>query len=114
MSHISTHVLDTSTGRPAAGVHVKLELLSGNEDWKVLGSGATDPDGRLKLSFPEGFHFAPGTYRLRFDTGSYFRAQRIPGLYPEVAVVFDVRDPERPLHIPLLLSPHGYTTYRGS
>lgn len=114
MSHVSTHVLDTSTGRPAGGVPVKLELLSGDEDWEVLSGGATDTDGRLKLSFPAASSFTAGTYRLRFDTGSYFRAQKIAGLYPEVVVVFEVRDPGRPFHIPLLLSPHGYTTYRGS
>lgn len=114
MSHISTHVLDTAAGQPAAGIPVRLEVHSGNEIWKVLGEGATDTDGRLKLSLPAGISLATGTYRLRFDTGSYFRAQKIAGLYPEVAIVFEVRDPRLPFHIPLLLSPHGYTTYRGS
>lgn len=110
MSAITTHVLDTARGRPAAGVAVRLERGP-----KLLGRGATDEDGRLRDLLPDD---APplerGTYRLVFETERYFAGQGIASFYPEVAVVFQVRDPEQHYHVPLLLSPFGYSTYRGT
>jgi 5-hydroxyisourate hydrolase len=113
MSSITAHVLDTSLGRPAAGLPVVLEVEMGGGGWKALGRGATDADGRLKDVLVSG-SLQKGTYRLTFDTGAYFAARKVEGLYPTVTVVFAVRRAEEHYHIPLLLSPFGYTTYRGS
>ncbi len=112
MSPITTHVLDTARGRPAAGVPVLLELRSGSETWTERGRGTTDADGRIKdlVAGP----LVPGVYRLTFDTAAYFRAQKLEAFYPYVAIVFEVRDPASHHHVPLLLSPFGYSTYRGS
>jgi len=107
---ITTHVLDTALGRPAAGVPVTLERHDGGA-WQPLAAGATDGDGRLRTFDPPR---VPGTYRLRFDTGEYFRANGQNGFYPYVEVVFDVTDAAGHHHVPLLLSPFGYSTYRGS
>ena len=105
---ISTHILDTATGRPAPGVKIRLELRDG-AGWRPIGDGATDEDGRLRTLVPPGP--APhGTYRLTFDTGSYLGAA---AFFPEVQIVFVVAD-DRHHHVPLLLSPFGYSTYRGS
>jgi 5-hydroxyisourate hydrolase len=114
MSGITTHVLDTARGMPAAGVPVVLEVWSGEHGWQVLGSAATDPDGRARNLVPASVAIAEGTYRLTFDVRSYFQAQPEVGFFPEVSVVFSVRDPAQHYHVPLLLSPFGYTTYRGS
>ena len=108
---ITTHVLDTSLGRPAAGVPVRLERAS---DARVIGEGRTDGDGRLRTLVGEGMELTPGAYRLVFDTGAYFKARGTSGFFPEVVIVFDVRDPAQHHHVPLLLSPFGYSTYRGS
>ena len=115
MSRITTHVLDTALGRPAAGVKVRLERMSrsgGAPD--VLGQGATDDDGRLRDLAPPGPALVPGTYRLTFDTGDYFRGQELEGFYPQVSIDFEVGDGMAHYHVPLLLSPFGYSTYRGS
>lgn len=113
MSQITTHVLDVSLGRPAAGVSVVLEIEKTAGVWKELSRGATDGDGRLRhLLVPSSL--VEGTYRLTFDTGSYFASCRVAGLYPRVSVEFQVRDLKAHYHIPLLLSPYGYSTYRGS
>jgi len=109
MSAITTHILDTSRGQPASGVPVSLEQQSGGA-WKLLGHGVTNLDGRLASLLPEDAALAVGIYRLTFDTRAYLPN----GLYPEVTITFQVRDAERHYHIPLLLSPYGYTTYRGS
>lgn len=114
MSMITTHVLDTSLGRPAAGVPVRLEIQTGDQVWKVLGQGTTDADGRASQLLPAGTNQLAGTYRLTFDTSAYFKAQGKTGFYPEVAVVFSVHDPAQHYHVPLLLNPYGYSTYRGS
>ncbi len=107
---ITTHVLDTALGRPAAGVPIVLEH-AGAGGWAQIGSGATDADGRLRtLGAPP----APGVCRLRFDTAAYFRATGQGGFYPFVEVAFEVTDPGGHYHVPLLLSPYGYSTYRGS
>lgn len=103
---ITTHVLDIARGRPAAGVPVILERAT-SEAWELVGAGVTDADGRLEpLAAPP----RAGRYRLTFDTGAFHP----DGFYPEIVVTFTVREPGEHHHVPLLLSPHGYTTYRGS
>ena len=114
MSAITTHILDTSRGRPASGVRVVLELRSADDDWKEIGRGVTDADGRLKGLLPAGATLAEATYRLTFDTEGYFSSQNIESFYPEVIIVFSVRDRSEHYHVPLLLNPYGYSTYRGS
>ena len=111
MTGITTHVLDTTRGCPAAGVPVVLERAE-DSGWQAVGSGITDADGRvsdLLSSAPEG-----GRYRLTFDTGAYFGSLGVAGFYPEVSVTFVVARGEGHCHVPLLLSPFGYSTYRGS
>ena len=110
---ITTHVLDTAKGAPAVGVPVVLEIWS-ESGWRVLASAATDRDGRARHLFPDDAVMTEGTYRLTFDVHAYFQAQAVATFYPEVSVVFTVRDADRHHHVPLLLSPFGYTTYRGS
>jgi 5-hydroxyisourate hydrolase len=112
MSAITTHVLDTARGRPAAGVPITLSRMEGDQ-WKPLGAGETDADGRLRTLLPAG-PLAMGTYRIAFDTAAYFRAQKEEGFYPSVTVDFVVKDAGGHYHVPLLLSPYGFSTYRGS
>lgn len=114
MSRITTHVLDTSRGRPAAEVGVTLEVQSDAGDWRVVGRGATDADGRLRSLTGEGAALSGGVYRLTFETGDYFAAQAEETFYPLAVVVFRVRDAAEHYHVPLLVSPFGYSTYRGS
>lgn len=114
MSRISTHVLNTAKGKPAQGVPVQLERQDSSGKWSAVGSGQTDQDGRCNHLLPEGEHLCEGIYRLAFDTASYFAACKQEGLYPSVEITFQVRSGESHFHIPLLLSPNGYTTYRGS
>lgn len=112
MSPISTHVLDTARGAPAAGVEVALERGSASGDsWTPVASGRTGADGRLAEL---GSVATAGRYRLRFDSGAYFRAAGTPAFFPEVTVQFTVESPDEHHHVPLLLSPFGYSTYRGS
>lgn len=106
---LSTHVLDTARGRPAGGMPVRLDRYEG-AGWRALAEDVTDDDGRLK-DLPAD---AEGTYRLRFGTGPYFAARREPTFYPEVGVVFEITDAAEHHHVPLLVSPYGYSTYRGS
>jgi 5-hydroxyisourate hydrolase len=113
MSKITTHVLDTSVGRPASGVPVVLDVEEVGTGWKQIGRGATDKDGRLRDLLGEGT-LVEGTYRLTFDTHTYFADRKIESLYPQVSVIFSVRDAHEDYHVPLLLNPFGYTTYRGS
>jgi 5-hydroxyisourate hydrolase len=110
---ISTHILDTSVGRPAADVPVSLSRWQ-QEQWTSVAGGRTDADGRCRQLLPERAAVEPGLYRIRFDTAAYYKAQRLTGLYPYVEIVFEVRDIHRHFHIPLLLTANGYTTYRGS
>ncbi|HYE66695.1 MAG TPA: hydroxyisourate hydrolase [Pyrinomonadaceae bacterium] len=114
MSAITTHVLDTAHGRPAGGVPIVLEFQIAGGGWQILGQGQTDADGRLRDLLPPDFTLTEGIYRLTFDTSAYFAARSLPGFYPEIAVVFIVHDAAQHYHVPLLLSPYGYTTYRGS
>jgi 5-hydroxyisourate hydrolase len=113
MSGITTHVLDTSLGRPASGVAVRLERREGSA-WLDLARGATDADGRCTNLLPDGTSLQPSIYRLSFDSAGYFGRRGVPTFYPEVAVTFEVREPAQHHHVPLLLSPFGYSTYRGS
>jgi 5-hydroxyisourate hydrolase len=111
MSTLSTHVLDAASGLPAAGVPVTLERRGG-DGWQPLGEAVTDDDGRVRDLAPGGL--GTGVHRLVFATGEYFAATGQTGFYPEVSVVFDVTDTSRHYHVPLLLSPYAYSTYRGS
>jgi 5-hydroxyisourate hydrolase len=111
MSQVTTHVLDTARGAPAAGVPVRLESASG-AGTEEIGSASTDADGRVQAIGPE--RLAAGTYRLVFDTGGYFAQQGTAGFFPEVAVAFTIEGEGQHYHVPLLLSPFGYATYRGS
>lgn len=112
MSGISTHVLDTSRGRPASGVPVSLDVKTEVGAWTTIGRGTTDSDGRAKMLTEASA--ARAVYRLVFDTKAYFLAWNLEGFYPEVSIVFEVRDPSQRYHVPLLLSPFGFSTYRGS
>ncbi len=114
MKRISTHVLDITQGQPAKDVAVRLERRESAGEWALLYSSRTDGDGRCGQLLPESEVLRPGLYRVSFDTASYHHAQSIEGLYPIVEITFQVRDGETHFHIPLLLSPNGYTTYRGS
>jgi len=114
MNRISTHVLDVAQGKPAKDVPVRLERKESAGEWRVLSSSRTDGDGRCAQLLPENEVLREGVYRLAFDTASYHLAKKIEGLYPAVEITFQVRHGESHFHIPLLLSPHGYTTYRGS
>ncbi|HEY0080306.1 MAG TPA: hydroxyisourate hydrolase [Pyrinomonadaceae bacterium] len=114
MSAITTHVLDTARGRPADGVPVRLELQTAGGVWQLLGQGQTDRDGRLRDLLSDSDALTEGVYRLTFDTSAYFAARSTPGFYPEVSVVFVIHDAAQHYHVPLLLSPYGYSTYRGS
>ena len=112
-SPITTHVLDVARGRPASGVPVLLEILKREDEWLEIGRGETDDDGRLRtLMVPTALETA--TYRIRFDTDAYFKTHGTEGFYPEVSIIFIVRDDTSHYHVPLLLSPYGYSTYRGS
>ena len=111
MSQVTTHVLDTALGRPAAGVPVALEQLVGGT-WSPLAVAATDADGRVAELGPEALE--SGRYRITFDTASYFSATGQIGFFPEVTLVFVVASSAEHYHVPLLLSPFGYSTYRGS
>ena len=109
---ISTHVLDTATGRPAAGVGVRLERMRAGT-WEVLSDAETDVDGRSGDLLGDSAAVERGVYRVRFETGAYFAAKGERCLYPFVEIVFEVMD-ARHYHIPLLLTANGFTTYRGS
>jgi 5-hydroxyisourate hydrolase len=113
MSGITTHVLDTARGRPAAGVPVLLEIQE-ETDWREIGRAETEADGRVRHLLSVGSALSTGIYRLTFDLETYFRAAEVEGFYPQAAIVFHVRDANQHYHVPLLLSPYGYSTYRGS
>lgn len=109
---LSTHILDTSLGRPAAGVSIVLSRLE-DGNFVEISRGITDDDGRCRTLL-DGHDLDVATYKLRFATGEYFAAQHIAGLYPYVEIVFSIRDSAQHYHIPLLLTANGYSTYRGS
>lgn len=114
MSPITTHVLDTSVGRPGAGIPVQLERKTHSAGWQVLAEKMTDFDGRISDLLPLHDAFLPGHYRLNFETGPYFLTRNIECFFPHVTVGFVVKDPQQHYHVPLLLSPYSYSTYRGS
>ena len=113
MSAITTHVLDTARGVPAAGVAVVLEREEAS-GWRLIGRGETDADGRQRGLMPGADPAPAGLYRLRFDTRTYFESQSAPVFFPQVTVTFQLAQGSDHLHVPLLLSPFGYSTYRGS
>jgi len=123
MSTISTHILDTSIGRPASGVQVTLEVLGIPHSsltgdvwrgmWHPVAESITDTDGRCSLT-PKSDAVKPGIHRLTFITGPYFAGRKQSTLYPEVTITFTVLEGEAKYHIPLLVNPYGYSTYRGS
>ena len=132
MSSLSTHALDTATGHPAKGLPLMLEYqpdaqawkqycqdrLAGHESskpvWQTLAKGVTNADGRCPELLAAGTVIQPGLYRMDFDTASYFQQQGVTGFYPLVQVIFEITASNEHYHIPLLLSPYGYSTYRGS
>jgi 5-hydroxyisourate hydrolase len=110
---ISTHVLDTAAGRPAPAVAVRLEHREG-AIWRVLAELSTDHDGRVPAMVPADAAPGAGDYKLIFETGAYFSARGVETFYPRAVVEFTVREPAAHYHVPLLISPFGYSTYRGS
>jgi 5-hydroxyisourate hydrolase len=112
MSAITTHVLDTSLGQPASELRIELHRKSG-EDWKSIGAGVTDENGRCGSLLGQ-TPLAEGTYRLTFHAGAYFNALHVDTFYSDIPVIFEVRDARAHYHVPLLIGPFGYTTYRGS
>lgn len=111
---LSTHVLDTSRGRPAEGIPIVVEVLDSIGGWQTVGGGITDADGRIKGLLRDPEAFAQGLYRLTFSLDGYFSAQGVHAFYPQAVVEFRVEDGGQHFHIPLLLNPFGYSTYRGS
>ncbi|MGZ8177836.1 hydroxyisourate hydrolase [Williamsia sp. SKLECPSW1] len=107
MASVSTHVLDAVTGRPAVGVAVTLTAADGS----TVSEDVTDDDGRV-ASVADGL--APGVFRIRFDTGTWFATREIETFYPEIVVTFRITDPDGHQHVPILLSPFAFSTYRGS
>jgi 5-hydroxyisourate hydrolase len=112
MNGISTHVLDTAKGRPAQGVRVIAERMSADGTFIAVGGGVTDSNGRIPQLLGSGAALQAGAYRLTFSAGEYFGDNA--AFYSEITVQFMVRDPSTHYHVPLLLSPYGYTTYRGT
>lgn len=112
MSQITTHVLDTSAGKPGTGISLKLLQMINNE-WKSIAQGITNADGRVPDLLPGGKNLSPGTYKIQFETGDYYARQHIKTFYPAVEITFTIFDDSH-YHVPLLISPFGYSTYRGS
>lgn len=110
MARLSTHVLDTSTGTPAAGIRIDLHRRNG----ALITSAVTNADGRTEQPLLSGETLEPGVYELTFHAGDYFRAGVSPPFLDEVVIRFGIADPRGNYHVPLLLSPYGYSTYRGS
>ncbi len=109
---ISTHVLDVMRGTPAAGLAVTLSRREPDGDWKPIGESETDADGRIRELTEE--EVEAGEYQLRFDTRPYFERSGLDAFYPEVLVVFNLSDASSHVHVPVLLSAYGYTTYKGT
>ncbi len=112
-SPITTHVLDTAQGHPAPGIEVTLEHHE-NGAWKSLARGVTNQDGRIGDLLPDGAELSAGVYRLVFHVGPYHQASGTKSFYPHIPVVFEIENPRQHYHVPLLLNPYGYSTYRGS
>jgi len=112
MSHITTHILDTSKGMPAEGITIKLQKPKG-ESWETIGSGITNSDGRVTDLLGKDILLEPGVYQMYFETAPYFEKLGIKAFYPSVSIAFETFDTTH-YHVPLLLNPFGYSTYRGS
>ncbi|HFN3571955.1 TPA: hydroxyisourate hydrolase [Enterobacter hormaechei] len=110
---LSVYVLDQQTGMPPADVAVTLEKQEQNK-WTPIASGKTDHDGRIKSLYPQDQDMAPGVYKVTFKTADYFHGKKLDSFFPEVPVLFTVTRTNEKLHIPLLLSQYGYSTYKGS
>ncbi len=110
---ISTHILDTALGHPAAAVPVTLAFMV-NDAWSLINEAVTDADGRCKHLLPPTRPLQSGIYRVHFETAAYYQRNQLEGLYPYVEIIFTVSDKEQHYHVPLLLTANGYTTYRGS
>ena len=113
MTQITSHILDTSAGRPAAGVLISLMQQQG-DDWLMLGSGSTNDDGRVADFTGTDDILLAGTYKLTFYLSDYYASQKQSSFYPFVDVVFEIEGDGQHYHVPLLLNPYGYSTYRGS
>lgn len=117
---LTTHVLDLSRGIPAAGMKLELRRLSGAENWELLRNGVTNGDGRLDAPLLEGAKLVPGSYELLFHVGEYFRAGAVEAdpsevlFLDQIPIRFQVADCAAHYHVPLLVAPGGYSTYRGS
>lgn len=112
-SPVTTHVLDVMRGKPAEGISVVLEARQADGEWRELGRGVTNSDGRIGDLLAPDFHLDVGIYRLTFLTGDYYRLMNVESFYPKISVEFGVTNGGH-YHVPLLLSPFGYSTYRGS
>ena len=110
-SKVTSHILDTEIGQPAGGVKITLEYFSGNQ-WKRVGSGMTDDDGRVINWFDE--KIEEGQYKISFEIAPYFKRQERKSFYPHVSIDFYIDNVDEHYHVPLLLNAHGYSTYRGS
>lgn len=118
ISPVTTHVLDIALGCPAEGIRVELEMhvpdaAESGLQWVPVGGGRTNSGGRVADLLPPG-SLQQARYRISFDTGEYFASQNVVGFYPVVRIEFQIRNPDARFHVPLLLSPFGYSTYRGS
>lgn len=114
MKGITTHILDLVSGSPGAGIPVTLERMTHTSGWAMVAEAITDADGRAKELLPAKEAFLTGHYRLIFDTSAYFAIRNAEGFFPQITISFVVKDALQHYHVPLLLSPFGYTTYRGS
>ena len=112
MSQITTHILDTTKGKPASGINIVL-YRGENDEWTEITRGSTDNNGRIADLLEKEQSLQTGIYKMRFETKDYFDKERIPTFYPYVEIIFDIQSSEH-YHIPLLLNPFGYSTYRGS
>lgn len=112
MSQITTHILDTTLGKPAKNVSIMLQQKTG-DNYEYIATGITNADGRIPNLLAADIILKPGIYRLVFDTASYFKMQQVEAFYPSVSIDFEIKDNSH-YHVPLLLNPFGYSTYRGS
>jgi 5-hydroxyisourate hydrolase len=113
MGAITTHVLDTSKGKPGIGIKAMLEFLTDN-GWDAIGKGTTNADGRITDLLSDEHKLTAGVYKLTFETQTYFDAQKVEAFYPYVQITFKIAEVSQHYHVPLLLNPFGYSTYRGS